>query len=71
MSTNHTVHCVVVTPEKTELDAQCDSMILPLFDGLFGILPGHAPMVGRLGFGLMSGLSTVASFKSLAMRFTY
>jgi len=53
MSTDSGVHCVVVTPEKTELDTHCESLILPLFDGELGILPGRAPMVGRLGFGLL------------------
>ena len=47
------VRCVVVTPEKTELDTQCDALSLPLYDGEAGILPGRAPMVGRLGFGLL------------------
>ncbi len=47
------VRCVVVTPEKTELDTKCDSLVLPLYDGETGILPGRAPMVGRLGFGLL------------------
>jgi F-type H+-transporting ATPase subunit epsilon len=47
------VRCVVVTPEKTELDASCDSLTIPLFDGEAGILPGRAPMVGRLGFGML------------------
>jgi len=53
MSTNNKVHCVVVTPEKTELDTHCDSMIVPMFDGELGIQAGRAPMVGRLGFGIM------------------
>jgi F-type H+-transporting ATPase subunit epsilon len=48
-----TIRCVVVTPEKTELDVRADSITVPLFDGEVGILPGRAPMVGRLGFGLM------------------
>lgn len=47
------VHCLVVTPEKTELDVRCDSLILPMYDGELGVLPGRAPMVGRLGFGLL------------------
>lgn len=54
MSTDTLVHCVVVTPERTELDAQCDSVKLPMYDGELGVLPGRAPMVGRLGFGLMT-----------------
>lgn len=53
MSSGTGVHCVVVTPEKTELDTHCDSMILPMYDGELGVLPGRAPMVGRLGFGLL------------------
>ncbi len=53
MSTENKVHCIVVTPEKTELDTTCDSMIVPMFDGELGIQPGRAPMVGRLGFGIM------------------
>jgi len=53
MSSDLAVHCVVVTPEKTELDVQCDSVKLPMYDGELGILPGRAPMVGRLGYGLM------------------
>ncbi|MCY2974191.1 MAG: ATP synthase F1 subunit epsilon [Planctomycetota bacterium] len=48
-----TIRCVVVTPEKTELDLQADSLTVPLYDGEIGILPGRAPMVGRLGFGIM------------------
>ena len=53
MSTDNKVHCVVVTPEKTELDTTCDSMVVPMFDGELGIQHGRAPMVGRLGFGIM------------------
>lgn len=48
-----TIQCVVVTPERTELDIQADSVTVPLFDGEMGILAGHSPMVGRLGFGLL------------------
>ncbi|XZE22190.1 F0F1 ATP synthase subunit epsilon [Pirellulaceae bacterium SH449] len=47
------VRCVVVTPEKTELDIKCDSLVVPLFDGELGILSDRAPMVGRLGFGIL------------------
>ena len=54
MSTDTVVHCIVVTPERTELDVQCDSVKLPMYDGELGVLPGRAPMVGRLGYGLMT-----------------
>jgi F-type H+-transporting ATPase subunit epsilon len=53
MSSESGVHCIVVTPERTELDVQCQAVKLPMYDGELGILPGRAPMVGRLGFGLM------------------
>jgi F-type H+-transporting ATPase subunit epsilon len=42
---------VLVTPEKTLLDEPVDSLRLPLYDGQIGILPGRAPLVGRLGYG--------------------
>jgi F-type H+-transporting ATPase subunit epsilon len=42
---------VLVTPETTLLDEPVDSLRFPLFDGQIGVLPGRAPMVGRLGYG--------------------
>lgn len=43
----------VVTPEETVLETEAESVVLPLFDGEIGILKGHSPMIGRLGFGEM------------------
>ena len=48
-----TIQCVVVTPERTELETQADSVSLPMFDGDLGVLKGRAPMIGRLGYGVM------------------
>lgn len=42
---------VLVTPEKTLLDEAIRSAAFPLFDGQMGVLPGRAPLVGRLGTG--------------------
>ncbi len=42
---------VLVTPETTLLDQSVRSIQLPLFDGSMGVLPGRAPVVGRLGRG--------------------
>jgi len=42
---------LIVTPEATALDQQADAVVLPLYDGQSGILPGHAAMIGRLGPG--------------------
>lgn len=47
------LQCVVVTPERTELDLRADSVTVPLFDGEMGILKGHSPLVGRLGYGVL------------------
>ncbi|MEZ6138273.1 MAG: ATP synthase F1 subunit epsilon [Pirellulaceae bacterium] len=47
------LQCVVVTPEKTELDVQATSVTVPMFDGEMGILRGHSPLVGRLGYGVL------------------
>ena len=44
---------VVVTPEKTAFDAEAEFVALPLIDGEIGVLTGHAPTIGRLGFGEM------------------
>jgi F-type H+-transporting ATPase subunit epsilon len=43
--------CVVVTPETTVVDEPADFVALPLYDGEVGILPGRAPLIGRLGYG--------------------
>src|SRR5258708_31357557 len=45
------LHCVVVTPERSVLDEPADFVALPLYDGELGVLPGRAPLIGRLGYG--------------------
>jgi F-type H+-transporting ATPase subunit epsilon len=45
------VRCTVVTPERAVLDAVCDMVILPMFDGELGVQPGRAPFVGQLAPG--------------------
>ena len=42
---------VVVTPETTIVDEPVKELRFPLFDGQAGVLPGRAPLVGRLGAG--------------------
>lgn len=51
--------CVVVTPERTELDTAAEYVSLPMFDGELGVQNGRAPMIGRLGFGVLR-LTTAA-----------
>src|SRR5690242_14575913 len=45
------LQCVIVTPEKAVLDETADFVALPIFDGELGVLPGRAPLIGRLGYG--------------------
>ncbi len=47
------LQCVVVTPERTELDVQAEAVTVPMFDGELGILKGHSALVGRLGYGVL------------------
>jgi F-type H+-transporting ATPase subunit epsilon len=49
--TGKALQCVVVTPERAVLDEAADFVALPLYDGELGILPGRAPLIGRLGLG--------------------
>jgi len=45
------LQCILVTPERTLLDAPAEFVALPLYDGEIGIAPLHTPMIGRLGAG--------------------
>ena len=49
-----TLQIVLVTPETTLLDASVRSLQFPLYDGQAGVLPGRAPVVGRLGYGVLT-----------------
>ena len=46
-----TLQCTVVTPERAVLDEPADFVALPMYDGQLGVLPGRAPLIGRLGIG--------------------
>lgn len=50
-TTGRMVQCVVVTPERAVLDEPGDFVSLPMYDGELGVLPGRAPLIGRLGAG--------------------
>jgi F-type H+-transporting ATPase subunit epsilon len=47
------LRCVIVTPERTELDREAEYVSLPMFDGELGVLKGRASLIGRLGFGTL------------------
>ncbi len=42
----------IVTPDASFFDGQAASAILPAWDGEMGVLPGHAPLIARLGHGV-------------------
>ena len=44
---------VVVTPEQQVLDETVDGVILPAHDGQIGVLTDRAPLLVKLGQGLM------------------
>jgi len=41
----------IISPERTEFQGAADAIVAPAFDGLVGILPGHAPFLTLLGEG--------------------
>ncbi len=45
--------CVLLSPERALFDGEASSIQLPAYDGGMGILPKHAPMIGRLGDGFL------------------
>ncbi len=43
--------CRLVTPTASLLDEPVNYASVPAWDGLFGVLPGRAPLLARLGSG--------------------
>jgi F-type H+-transporting ATPase subunit epsilon len=44
----------VISPERAIFDGDATAVTAPAYDGLVGILPGHAPFVTLLGDGRLS-----------------
>jgi len=44
----------IVTPERKLLAVHASEVIVPGIEGYFGVLPGHAPFLTRLGVGEIS-----------------
>ena len=61
MATAKQLQLILVTPEKTLLDEPVQALRFPLYDGQIGILPGRAPMVGRLGYGELNITSSAGT----------
>ena len=43
----------VITPEKVLLSQDAASIVLPAGNGSLGILPGHAPLISKVGIGIL------------------
>ena len=44
----------VISPERAVFDGDATAVTAPAYDGLVGILPGHAPFVTLLGEGKLA-----------------
>jgi len=51
----------VVSPSGTLFSGPVDSVIIPAWDGLMGVLPGHAPLLAMLRPGTASARPTPSS----------
>jgi len=47
------LHLQVVTPEQAVYSEQVDAVVLPGSEGELGVLPGHVPLLTKLGIGEM------------------
>ncbi len=47
------LHCAVITPDRQVLDVTARSAILPAHDGLVGVLRDRAPLLCKLGIGVL------------------
>jgi F-type H+-transporting ATPase subunit epsilon len=57
------LECIVVTPETTALQTPAVFVALPLYDGELGVLPGHSPFIGRLGYGELRVIENGKTFR--------
>jgi F-type H+-transporting ATPase subunit epsilon len=53
MARTDTFHVSVVTPERAVLETEATSAVFPAHDGEVGILPHRAPLLYKLGAGLL------------------
>lgn len=51
MSDEKTLHINIISPEKPVYQGEAVSVTAMAHDGELGILPGHAPLVTKLGIG--------------------
>ena len=53
MARNDTFHCSVITPERAVLEADATFVAFPAHDGEVGILKNRAPLLYKMGIGLL------------------
>lgn len=58
----------VVTPARTVLEQDAASVVVPAFDGEWGILPGHAPFMALLGCGRLMVADAEGKRQRVAIR---
>jgi F-type H+-transporting ATPase subunit epsilon len=51
----------VISPDRSLFDGEASGVVAPAFDGLVGILPGHAPFLTLLGTGTLTITSSGAA----------
>ena len=49
-----TFRCQLVTPNSKLLDEEVTYANVPAWDGLFGVMPGRAPLLAQLGLGQLT-----------------
>jgi F-type H+-transporting ATPase subunit epsilon len=47
------IHMSILTPERAIFEGDSDAVYAMMHDGERGFLPGHAPMVGVIGIGML------------------
>ena len=47
------IRCEIVTQDKSLFEGPVDIVIAPGSEGEMGILPGHAPLLATLGYGIL------------------
>ena len=61
----------VVTPFRTVLNEDVDSVSLPGIEGEMGILPEHVPLLTTLDAGIMSYVNSSGSTQAIAVHWGY
>ena len=50
----HELQLSIVSPAATYYDGVVKTVQIPTSEGLIGVLPGHAPLLALLGYGLLT-----------------